>query len=220
VDSNAPNFDSLAHAYRWMEYFSFGRMLERCRLRFLPRCSQSRHALILGDGDGRFTARLLAANPIVQVEAVDASVAMLAVLQDRVRRCSSDADSRLRTTHIDLRRFQPTGKGCDVVVSHFFLDCLTDDEVSALIERLVPHLTEEAIWLVSEFSIPEKGWLRVAARVVVRFLYFTFAVMTRLNIKQLPGYAKAFCDQGFYRSENAEYLGGLLVAEVWRRRKF
>jgi cyclopropane fatty-acyl-phospholipid synthase-like methyltransferase len=203
-----------------MEYFSFGPMLERCRLRFLSWCSQSRHALVLGDGDGRFTTRLLAANLNLRVDAVDASAAMLAVLQDRVRRCCSDADSRLRTIHVDLRCFQPTRKDYDLVVSHFFLDCLTDEEVSALVERLVPHLTEDAIWIVSEFSIPQKGWRRLVSRLVIRFLYVAFAVMTRLHVKQLPDYSRVFHDQGFYPGENAEYLGGLLVAEVWRRREF
>lgn len=220
MDSDTPNFDSLAHVYRWMEYFSFGPMLERCRLRFLPQCSQARHALVLGDGDGRFTARLLAANPTLQVDAVDASAAMLAELQDRARCYCSDADLRLRPIHADLRRFQPNAKDYDLVVSHFFLDCLTDDEVSALIERLVPHLTEDAIWVVSEFSIPQKGWQRLTSRLAVRFLYVSFSVMTHLHVKQLPDYPKVLGDQGFYRSENAEYLGGLLVAEVWRRRVF
>ena len=44
-------------------------MLERCRFRFLSQCSQARHVLVLGDGDGRFTAHLLAANPTLQVDA-------------------------------------------------------------------------------------------------------------------------------------------------------
>jgi ubiquinone/menaquinone biosynthesis C-methylase UbiE len=219
VDSNIPNFDPVARVYRWMEYVSFGPMLERCRFRFLPQCSQARHALVLGDGDGRFTARLLATNPTLQVDAVDASTTMLAVLQDRVRRCCPGADSRLCTIHADLRRFLPTGEDYDLVVSHFFLDCLTDDDVSALIKRLVPYLSSDAIWLVSEFSIPEKGWRRVAARLVVRFMYVSFSIMTRLHVQQLPDYSKAFRGHGFYRSEVTKHLGDLLVAEVWRRQE-
>jgi trans-aconitate methyltransferase len=220
MDTETPNFDPLAHVYRWMEYFSFGPMLERCRFRFLPRCSQARHALVLGDGDGRFTARLFAANSIVQVDAIDASTAMLAVLQGRVQCGCPGAASRLLTFHADLRRFLPTGKDYDLVVSHFFLDCLTDGEVSALVERLVPYLAEDAIWVVSEFSIPEKGWRRTIARRMVRFLYVAFSMLTRLQVKQLPDYSKAFRDHGFYRSESAEYLGGMLVAEIWRRGRF
>lgn len=214
---DAPNFDSLAHLYRWMEYFSFGSMLERCRFHFLSQCTQARHALTLGDGDGRFTARLLSANPTVQVDAVDASGAMLAALRERA--CSSpDAEARLRTMQADLRRFTPDGKEYDLVVSHFFLDCLTNNDVSSLVERLMPALAENAIWVVSEFSIPEKGLRRATGRMLIRSLYFAFAIMTRLRVRRIPDYAKVFRCHGFHRLEYAMYLGGMLTAELWERR--
>lgn len=218
MEIDTPNFDSLAHVYRWMEYGSFGPMLERCRFCFLPRCSQARHALVLGDGDGRFTARLMAANSAVQVDAADASAAMLAALRKRVRG-DSGADSRLHTIRTDLRRFSPPRQGYDLVASHFFLDCLTEEDVSALVGRLLPRLTEDARWLVSEFSLPEIGWRRVGARMLIRSLYFAFSVMTRLGVHRMPDYSKIFREHGFDRSEHAVYLGGLLVSEVWARRR-
>ena len=141
MELDAPNFDSVARAYRWMEYFSFGPMLEHCRFHFLTRCSHARHALVLGDGDGRFTARLLALNPAVRVDAIDASSAMLDALRERARRSCRGADTRLSTTEADIRRFTPTGNDYELVVSHFFLDCLTDDDVAALLARISPHQT-------------------------------------------------------------------------------
>ncbi|MGC1871900.1 MAG: class I SAM-dependent methyltransferase [Acidobacteriaceae bacterium] len=218
MEPDTPNFDSVARAYRWMEYFSFGRMLERCRFHFLLRCSHSRHALVLGDGDGRFTARLLASNPTVKVDAVDASAAMLAVLRGRVRASCGDADTRIQTIQADVRQFTPTRHDYDLVVSHFFLDCLTDGEVSALIARLSPHMTQDAIWLVSEFAVPEKGWWRFGAGMVIRSLYFAFFVLTGLRVRKIPNYARAFEDNGFRVVERAAYLGGMSIAEVWERR--
>lgn len=218
MKSDTPNFDSLARAYRWLEYFSFGHMLERCRFHFLMRCSHARHALVLGDGDGRFTARLLASNPTIKVDAVDASPAMLAVLRERARQSCRNADIRLSTTEADIRRFIPTGKDYDLVVSHFFLDCLTDGEVTGLIARLSRRMTQDAIWLVSEFAVPEKGWRRLAARMLIRSLYFTFFVLTRLRVRQIPNYAQHFNDNGFHGAEKAVYLDGMLITEVWERR--
>jgi trans-aconitate methyltransferase len=218
MEPNAPNFDSMARAYRWMEYFSFGPMLERCRFHFLTRCSHARHALVLGDGDGRFTARLLVSNPKVQVDAVDSSRAMLNVLRERVRDICQDADSRLSTTVADIRRFTPSRGDYDLVVSHFFLDCLTDAEAAALVERLTPHLTQGATWLASEFAVPTTGWRRLAARMVVRTLYFAFSFLTRLRVREIPNYATAFDDNGFRQVDKSAYMGGLLVAELWERR--
>jgi SAM-dependent methyltransferase len=217
MELDAPNFDSVARAYRWMEYFSFGPLLERCRFRFLTRCSYARHALVLGDGDGRFTARLLALNPTVRVDAVDASAAMLAVLRERAGRSCRDADTRLATTEADIRRFTPTDDDYDLVVSHFFLDCLTDDDVAALIARISPHLTQDASWLVSEFAVPDDGWRRLAARMLIRSLYFAFSFLTRLRVRNIPNYAKIFRDNGFHPIDKSTYLGGILITEVWER---
>ena len=215
---DTPNFDSVARAYRWMEYFSFGRMLERCRFYFLPQCFSARRALVLGDGDGRFTARLLAENSTVTVDAVDASPAMLAVLRERVRHDCRNADMRLSTTGADIRQLIPTRSDYDLVVSHFFLDCLTDGEVRALIARLSPCMTPDALWLVSDFAVPEKGWRRLVARIVIRSLYFAFFVLTGLKVRKIPNYASPFNENGYHPVDKAVFLGGMLVTELWQRR--
>ena len=64
-----PDFDRLARLYRWMEYLTFGPWLQRCRSAFLGGIANSRRALVLGDGDGRFTARLLADCPAIRIDA-------------------------------------------------------------------------------------------------------------------------------------------------------
>ncbi len=218
MDGSPPNFDPLARVYRWMEYLSFGPMLERCRFCFLRQCSHASRALILGDGDGRFTTRLFTENAAVEADAIDASGAMLAALRRRVQHCHPDADRRLRTVQADLRCFTPSRTGYDLVVSHFLLDCLTEADVAALVERLLPHLSNDAIWLVSEFSLPEKGWRRAASRLLIRSLYFVFSILTHLQVRRIPNYAEIFRRHGFDRQHEASYLGGLLVAEVWQRR--
>ena len=60
-----PNFDLIARPYRWLEYLTFGPTLQQTRLHYLPALLHSRNALVLGDGDGRFIAALLAANPTI-----------------------------------------------------------------------------------------------------------------------------------------------------------
>jgi SAM-dependent methyltransferase len=217
METDTPNFDSVARAYRWMEYFSFGPLLERCRFHFLTRCSRARHALVLGDGDGRFTARLLSSNLAVQVDAVDASPAMLAILRERARNCCDNAGRRVQTIQADIRRFTPPSTDYDLVVSHFFLDCLTDIEVNDLIARLCPHMTQDATWLVSEFAVPEAGWRRLPARIAVRGLYYAFSILTGLRVRKIPNYADAFSDNGFHLAEKAGYLGGMLATEAWER---
>ncbi len=206
----APNFGRLAGAYRWMEWLSFGGWLWRCRCAFLPEMRRARRALVLGDGDGRFTARLLRENPRVRVDAVDLSPAMLAGL---MKRAGADGN-RVRPLVADVRDGLPDGDGYDLVVTHFLLDCLTTDEVEALGSRVRTKLTGNALWVVSEFAIPS-GWFgRLVARPVVGFLYWAFGWITGLRVRTLPEWEGALKRAGFVRRRRREWLWGLLASEI------
>ena len=205
-----PDFDPVARAYRWLEYGSLGPLLERTRECHLSRLSQCRQALVLGDGDGRFTARLLAAAPMVQVEAVDLSGMMLALLRSR---CTASLD-RLQTLQQDIRTYTPSRES-DLVVTHFFLDCLTQQEVDALVTRLTPHLSRNALWLVSDFRIPS-GLLRWPALLYVRVLYLAFRVLTGLRITRLPNHQASLEQCGFTLVASQRRLFGMLTSEVWQ----
>jgi SAM-dependent methyltransferase len=211
----AANFDRLAGAYRWMEWFSFGPLLHRCRCAFSGELKTARRALVLGDGDGRFTAELLRVNPEVQIDAVDASPAMLRTL---VRRAGAGAE-RVRTIVADIRGWKPEGlERFDLVVSHFFLDCLTTDEVEALASSVRWSLTEDTCWVVSDFAVPEGLAGRLAGRLLVGFLYRVFGVLTGLRVRQLPDHSAALRGAGFVMERRKEMLFGLLFSEVWRLR--
>ena len=56
------NADPIASSYRWLEYAAFGLALEHARFDFLSHAAAARRVLILGEGDGRFLARLLRCN--------------------------------------------------------------------------------------------------------------------------------------------------------------
>ena len=211
---NAPNFNGLARPYQWMETLTFGPFLARCRNAFLPHLSGRRNALVLGDGDGRFTARLLRENPAVQVDAVDASWAMLASLQRR----AAPHQQRVRPHLADARAWQPgasTAPPFDLIASHFFLDCLTEPEILDLAHRIMARAAPGAVWVVSDFAIPP-GWFgRLAARPLVWFLYRTFRLLTGLRVQALPDHGRALRMAGFALAGERRFLAGLLVSQLW-----
>lgn len=217
-----PNFNRLAGFYRWMELASFGPWLFRARCAFLDDLGACRHALVLGDGDGRFTARLLGANPAVRIDAVDASSAML---QSLLRRAGQDA-ARVRIQRADARLWQPSAppgdwpqdRPIDLIATHFFLDCLTTGEVQALAEMLRGAVSPSASWVLSEFAIPS-GWFgQLLARPVVWGLYRAFGWLTGLAVRTLPDHGAALRQAGFTLKERRTWLAGLLVSELWSPR--
>jgi ubiquinone/menaquinone biosynthesis C-methylase UbiE len=206
-----PHFDRLARVYRWMEMFTFGPWLERCRFAFLSEMAGCGRAAVLGDGDGRFTARLLGANSIVRIDAVDASREML---RELLKRAGPDAE-RVHVHQSDALEWLPANAPYDLVVTHFFLDCFTEDEVRALAGKLRRALSPEALWVVSEFAIPEGAFGRWVARPVIWLLYSAFGVLTGLQVRKLPDHAAALSAVGFSCVRRRNLLRGLLVAEVW-----
>lgn len=212
VLSKAANFNGIAQVYRWLEWFTFGPILWRCRCAFLGEIKDSRSALVIGDGDGRFTARLLERNSQVIVEALDASEAMLHQLRLR-------AAGNLRRVHArlaDARRPYLLVRKFDLIVTHFFLDCLTTSEVEALALQIRGRLEPNAAWVISEFAVPDSLYGRMVARPLVSALYFAFGLLTGLTIRQLPEHHDALQTAGFVLAQRRKWLGGLLVSEIWR----
>jgi ubiquinone/menaquinone biosynthesis C-methylase UbiE len=206
-----PSFDRIARPYRCMEYLTFGHELERCRCYFLPRLGDRGSALVLGDGDGRFLAALLAAAPELRADTVDSSAAMLRLLERRSHNPSAAA--RLRVYKSDALAFEPDGS-YDLVATHFFLDCFAQPDLDALVRRIAPHLRPNAVWLVSDFHIPT-GAMRWPARILIRLLYFAFRVLTGLRVSALPDHGAALTEAGFALIERRHALGGVLITELW-----
>ncbi|OYU98497.1 MAG: methyltransferase type 12, partial [Verrucomicrobiales bacterium VVV1] len=66
------SFDALASAYEGLERLAFGSDLETARFWHLDRLRDCRQVLVLGEGDGRFLARLLRQFPTVRGDCVEA----------------------------------------------------------------------------------------------------------------------------------------------------
>ena len=202
------NADPIARVYRWLEYAAFGNLLQRCRLEFLGVCGQCRRALVLGDGDGRFTAVLVERYPALAVIAVEGSEAMLALARKRV-------SGNVQFTRADIRDM-PLEGSYDLITTHFVLDCLTNAEVQDLAVRLSKNASPGALWIISEFHIPDSGIRRLRAQLWIAVMYKFFRLATGLAVQQIPNYPAALASAGFHLEEAREHSWGMLRCTLWR----
>jgi len=210
-----PNFDRVARIYRWAEYASLGSLLQRTRRYFLPALRECRRAMVLGDGDGRFLAKLMAQNALMQAVAVDTSAAMLELLRRNCVRAAANAEERQTLVRASALETMPAEE-TDLIVTHFFLDCLTQAEVDTLAKSYAARLRPGTLWVVSDFALPRAAWLRPLAAVYIRALYFAFRVLTGLRVTRLPDAHLALERAGFVRLQRKEFVGGLIYTEIWR----
>jgi ubiquinone/menaquinone biosynthesis C-methylase UbiE len=207
-----PNFDRVAHMYRWAEYLTLGPILQRTRTHFLPQLTRCREVLLFGDGDGRFTARLLRQNPELSARAIDISATMLHLLRERC----IDARSRLQTIQTSALE-APISPNTDLIVTHFFLDCLMQTEVDALAANIAQNTGPGTLWLVSDFQIPQHAFIRPVARLYIQMLYVAFRILTGLRVQSLPNPQAALERSGFARITHHATLFGLIYTEIWQR---
>lgn len=212
LHKSEPNFDRVARLYRWAEYLSLGPLLQHTRVHFLPQLSKCCSAFVLGDGDGRFLARLLAQNPSLHALAVDTSTTMLELLQERC----APANSRLHLQQTSALAAVPPDD-VDLIVTHFFLDCLTQTEVNELAQRIAVQSTPGTLWLLSDFQVPQSRAVRPLARLYIRALYFAFRLLTSLRVQHLPDPQEALSHAGFQRIAQHERLFGMIYTELWKR---
>ena len=206
-----PNFDPVARIYAFAEYLSLGPLLQRTRTHFLPDLPPRHQALLLGDGDGRFLARLLSQQPNLRTVAIDTSAAMLSLLRHR---CRPYAD-RLQTLQTSALSITPA-PDTDLIVTHFILDCLTQPELTTLTHRIAANTAPGTLWLLSDFAIPQRPILRPLAALYIRLLYLAFRVLTGLRVTHLPDPQSALTSAGFTRIARHELLYGVLYTEIWQ----
>lgn len=225
------NCDRLARPYRWLEYGAFGFALERRRNAFLPVAKDACRVLLLGDGDGRFAARLLAScdrTTLIELVCVDSSAAMLELARRRLHSAVRSPSPILELVHTDARRWlcerqariaDGSAAPFDLVVTHFFLDCFSAAELPTLVQSIAGVATPGAHWLVSEFRQPPAGagWRAWHAAAWLRLLYHFFRLTTGLTVSRLPDHRSAFAANGFRLISEQTARAGLLISESWRR---
>jgi SAM-dependent methyltransferase len=208
------NAGPLANSYRWFEYAAFGPALEHARFDCLSYAAVARRILILGEGDGRFLARLLDRNRHASVDVVETSGRMIELAR---RRLTPAERSRVEFHHIDaVTDVLPNGR-FDLVVSHFFLDCLRCPDAEELILKVNSLLCPGAIWLVSEFQKPPGRIRSLHARLWLNVMYSFFSLTTGFRASELPPYRKIIGRHGLIEIDYRERRFGLIRSQVWRK---
>jgi len=208
-------FDRMARWYRALEFVAFGGDLERARLAFLEHLSDRRDILILGEGDGRCAARLLALAPGARITCVDSSRGMIERAEARTRQAGGG--DRVSFTCADVRDFSPEAGRYDAVVTLFLLDCFSAEDVAWVVARVSAVLQPGSPWIFSDFTLPPRGIARIRARAWLALLYAFFRWETALAVSSLPPSEEILEQAGWRRTETRELQWGLLRSSVYRR---
>ncbi len=205
------NFDRLAPFYQAMERITAGGRLQRCRVAFLDEIPPPRMVLILGEGRGNFLVELRKRFPEATVVVVDSSARMM----EHAKRNAGESSAEF--IHADVLNWTPESGGFDLIVTHFFLDCFTADELDVLVPRLADSAAPEAHWLLADFEIAPRGLARWRSRWIVALLYRFFRITCGLKADALVSPDPKLAGAGFRLERRMTSEWGLLKSECWHR---
>ena len=208
------SFDRLAPHYRWMEWLLAGGKLQRCRTTFLDCLPPVRHALLLGEGNGRFLHEFLRKHSTARVTCVDASPCMLKEARRKVH-----PDGRVTFVCCDVIEWEPPQGAFDLVVSNFFLDCFRPDQIELIVKKISAALTTNARWLIADFCEPHRGWRKWRARLILRTMYWFFRQATDLPANRLTAPDAILAHHGFELQARRTFEWGLLQSDFWVRQR-
>lgn len=210
------SFERLAPHYLAMEAVLAGGILQRSRTWFLDATKDRRHALLLGEGPGRFAVELLRSNPLVRVVCIEKSGGMIREAQAHLARQGLDT-SRVRFEERDALAWTPPRDTFDLVVTHFFLDCFRSEELGTLIPKVAEGATRRARWLLADFHRPDRGWRKWRARVILAVMYAFFRVAAGLSASSLTPPDPFLLSAGFSLVKRRLANAGLVSSDLWER---
>ena len=205
------SFDRLAPFYRAMEFFTAGGKLQRCRMAFLGEIPVPRKILLAGEGHGRFLPECVRRFPEAEIVMVDISARMLEIARSKVD------SGRVKFVHSDFLEWDGPCGEFDLIVTNFFLDCFSEDQLATVVSKLGKSATPEAQWLLADFEIAPTPLAGLRSRVILAMLYAFFRIVTGLKARSLVAPNEYLEKSGFTLHRRLTHDWGLLKSEWWRR---
>lgn len=194
----------------------FGKKLEYARFDCLSifETGKPQRALVLGDGDGRFSYNALKLNPHLSIDSIEQSSSMREQARKRIQQLGKD-DAR-RHAHIAYNALTysfPISE-YDIVVVQFFLDCFESSNANRLLSKLARALKANGKLAYADFSVPGRYPTKLIGKTVVSFLYLFFRMTANIESKRLP---TLVWPDSLELTLKRQIMDGLVVCEIRTR---
>jgi cyclopropane fatty-acyl-phospholipid synthase-like methyltransferase len=200
-----------------MEFVLAGEKLQRCRTAFLREVGEPQTILLAGEGHGRCLRECCDRFQNARITCIDASQRMLV----QSRRSLEEEDfevNQIEFIHANLLDWTPHPGGYDLIVTNFFLDCFSRDELERVVYQLATSGTPKANWLLADFQMAASGVKKIRSRLILWSMYLFFRTVTRLPTKNLTVPDPFLEQNGFRLHGRVEAEWDLLHSDWWRRK--
>lgn len=215
ISNVGKGFDRITFFYDAMSRIASFNCINKSQVAFLPQLSTQATCLILGGGTGYFLQKLLEENKTIQITYVDASEKMIEYAQKRIAKGLPDALHRITFTCKRVEDFE--FDRYNVIVCNYFLDLFDDVYVGELILRFKKHMNRNALLYITDFTIPEKGFMHWSTKAGLNLLYLFFSRATFLTTQHLPNIESIVLQHNFVLRQSVSYFKGVLKCRLYKQ---
>ncbi|MEM7371279.1 MAG: class I SAM-dependent methyltransferase [Bacteroidota bacterium] len=203
----APIYDKLAGAV-------FGDALQRARGHFLSHIRTGDQVLIIGGGTGWILPEVLnRVGEKGQILYVEISAGMVQKSSQRIlTHPNRDIVQFLQGTVQAI----PVSRKFDRIITHFFLDLFTEQELEEVFECVYQRLRTRGRWLIADFAVPDNTW-KLPSMLLLTIMYWFFRICCGISGKRIQDFRALFNKREMPLLDEQLFWKGLITSRVYRR---
>ncbi|MGD1889488.1 MAG: class I SAM-dependent methyltransferase [Cyclobacteriaceae bacterium] len=216
------SYDRIASVYDLLSYFAFFGRIQQAQRYYLSQIPDGSNVLFLGGGTGWLLPDLFLSSHSRHITYIEASANMLLKAQNtvlRFQRQHPNTPIPSITFIYGTEQQIPFSSKYDVAITNFLLDMYSGSDLLTLVNRISKHLTDEAIWLFSDFHLSEHPRQRIWQKPLLSLMYYFFHLTAGIAIQPLPDFADVFGRFGWRSTHGSTFYQGFIRSQVYRRTK-
>ncbi|MBB2146673.1 methyltransferase domain-containing protein [Pedobacter sp. LMG 31464] len=201
------SYDKIAKRYDFLSRLVFFKAQVNAQINQLPYLNNCTHILIVGGGTGWILKHLDSLKQTMQIVYVETSLKMIELAK------KIETKNRVHFVHVDIEKFQHSNL-FDAVLTPFLFDNFDNEKAKNVFNKINTMLIPNAIWLYTDFYVPEKGgaWKKA----ILKSMHIFFRVINVVNVTHLVN-VNSFFANVFTKIEERGYYANFIKAIIYRK---
>ncbi|MEQ9169021.1 MAG: methyltransferase domain-containing protein [Fulvivirga sp.] len=203
------NFNLIAPVYDKLGSFIFGNSLIDSQRAMLHHLKADNHVLILGGGSGDILKELDKLEMRLSISYVELSSKMVELAK------TNQPFKNLEVAFINQNAQSIDLPKADIVITNYFLDVFTLENLSIIMEKIDQALNDSGTWLCTDFRKTNSFFKNA----LIKLMYLFFKIFSQLEGTKLEDFEGQFESLGFKKLDTKFYLGKMIESCAYQKSK-
>jgi tRNA (cmo5U34)-methyltransferase len=215
LERQRKGFNRLAAIYDYLLLIPPGKGFIKSQEALLPLLPPKKSCLIIGGGTGTFLKTLVTSEKVQHIVYLDISDKMLAVASAKISNLAHKCTVEFRRGSLEDIKKDET---FDLIITNFFLDLFTREEVQAWLSFIDKHLSDNGLFYFTDLQYSTgKTFKKRLQHFYIQFLYVFFRSLTAIKGKSLIDLRTEIRQSGFTIVHEKDYKE-LFYSAIFKKR--